>query len=214
MLSDERIASFIASLDRGGSDILNTIEKEALADEVPIIRKETQSLLRFLVADHQPDKILEVGTATGFSGILMWEASGKKVKITTIEKYEKRIPEARRNFERAGADGHIELLEGDALEILASLEGEYPFIFMDAAKAQYINFLPDVTRLLSKGGILVTDNVLKGGDICESRYAVTRRDRTIHTRMREYLYELTHSDTYETVVLNNGDGVALSVKIK
>lgn len=214
MLSDERIASFIASLDRGGSDILNTIEKEALRDEVPIIRKETQSLLRFLVVDRQPEKILEVGTATGFSGILMWEASGKKTKITTIEKYEKRIPEARHNFERAGADKDIELLEGDALEILAGLTGEYPFIFMDAAKAQYINFLPDVTRLLSKGGILVTDNVLKGGDICESRYAVTHRDRTIHTRMREYLYELTHSDTYETVVLNNGDGVALSVKIK
>jgi len=214
MLGDERISSFIESLDRGGSDILNTIEKEALADEVPIIRKETQSLLRYLVAAHRPDKILEVGTATGFSGILMWEASGKQVKITTIEKYEKRIPEARRNFERAGAENYITLLEGDALEILGAMEGEFPFIFMDAAKAQYINFLPDVTRLLAKGGILVTDNVLKGGDICESRYAVTRRDRTIHTRMREYLYELTHSDTYETVVLNNGDGVALSVKIK
>ena len=144
----------------------------------------------------------------------MWEASGKKASITTIEKYEKRIPEARRNFEKAGASDSITLLEGDALEILSAMQGEFPFIFMDAAKAQYINLLPDVTRLLTKGGILVTDNILKGGDILESRYAVTRRDRTIHTRVRDYLYELTHSDTYETVILNNGDGVSLSVKLK
>ncbi len=214
MLGEERVASFIESLDRGNSELLNAIEKEALRDEVPIIRKETQSLLRYLVKAHQPETILEVGTATGFSGLLMWEASGKKANITTIEKYEKRIPEARSNFERAGASNNITLLEGDALEILSSMQGEYPFIFMDAAKAQYINLLPDVTRLLTKGGILVTDNILKGGDILESRYAVTRRDRTIHTRVRDYLYELTHSDTYETVILNNGDGVSLSVKLK
>lgn len=214
MLGNDRVASFIESLDRGGSELLSTIEKEALRDEVPIIRKETQSLLRYLVKAHRPEKILEVGTATGFSSILMWEASDKKVNITTIEKYEKRIPEARRNFERAGAQDSIKLLEGDALEILSSMQGEYPFIFMDAAKAQYINLLPDVTRLLASGGILITDNILKGGDILESRYAVTRRDRTIHTRVREYLYELTHSETYETVILNNGDGVSLSVKLK
>lgn len=214
MLGDDRVASFIESLDRGNSELLNIIEKEALHDEVPIIRKETQSLLRYLVKANQPETILEVGTATGFSSLLMWEASGKKVNITTIEKYEKRIPEARSNFDRAGASENITLLEGDALEILSSMQGEYPFIFMDAAKAQYINLLPDVTRLLAKGGILVTDNILKGGDILESRYAVTRRDRTIHSRVRDYLYELTHSDIYETVILNNGDGVSLSVKLK
>lgn len=214
MLGEERVASFIESLDRGNSELLNAIEKEALRDEVPIIRKETQSLLRYLIKAHQPEKILEVGTATGFSGLLMWEASDKKASITTIEKYEKRIPEARSNFEKAGASDSITLLEGDALEILSAMQGEFPFIFMDAAKAQYINLLPDVTRLLTKGGILVTDNILKGGDILESRYAVTRRDRTIHTRVRDYLYELTHSDTYETVILNNGDGVSLSVKLK
>lgn len=214
MLGEERVASFIESLDRGNSELLNAIEKEALRDEVPIIRKETQSLLRYPVKAHQPEKILEVGTATGFSGLLMWEASGKKASITTIEKYEKRIPEARSNFEKAGASDSITLLEGDALEILSAMQGEFPFVFMDAAKAQYINLLPDVTRLLTKGGILVTDNILKGGDILESRYAVTRRDRTIHTRVRDYLYELTHSDTYETVILNNGDGVSLSVKLK
>lgn len=209
---EERISSFIESLDCGNSELLNQIEKEALATDVPIIRKETQGLMRFLIKAHNPESILEVGTATAFSALLMWEASEKKCKITTIEKYEKRIPIARNNIERAGATDYINLIEGDALEILEGLEGTYPFIFMDAAKAQYINFLPSVTRLLDKGGILVTDNVLKGGEVIESRYAVTRRDRTIHTRMREYLYELTHSDVFETVILNNGDGVALSVK--
>lgn len=212
MIQDERMVSFINSLDREHSEILRAIEKEARESEVPIIRKETQSLLRYLVVAHKPEKILEVGCATGFSSLLMWDASGKTTKITTIEKYEKRIPIANENFVRAGAENDIKLLEGDATEILASLEGEYPFIFMDAAKGQYPNFLPDVTRLLSKGGILVSDNVLQDGDVCESRYAVTRRNRTIHSRMRDYLYELTHSEVFETVILNIGDGVTLSVK--
>ncbi len=212
MIDEERIVSFINSLDSGKSQILSEIEKEAKADFVPIVRKEMQSLLRFLVASYKPEKILEVGCAVGFSSLLMWEASEKQAKITTIENYEKRIPIAKNNFKRAGAEEDITLLEGDATLILHEMEGAYPFIFMDAAKGQYPNMLPDVTRLLSKGGILVTDNILQDGDVCESRYAVTRRDRTIHSRVREYLYELTHSDVYETVILNIADGVTLSVK--
>lgn len=213
MIQDERIVSFINSLDRGHGEILTAIEKEAKDTLVPIIRPETQSLLKFLIKSYRPDNILEVGCATGFSSILMWDASDKKCHIKTIEKYEKRIPIALDSIKRAGADKHIELIEGDALEVLASLEGQYDMIFMDAAKGQYINFLPDVTRLLRKGGILVSDNVLQDGDVLESRYAVTRRNRTIHTRMREYLYELKHSDDYETTILNIGDGMTLSVRL-
>lgn len=213
MIQDERIVSFINSLDRGHCQILTAIEKEAKDSQVPIIRKESQSLLRFLVKSYKPESILEVGTATGFSSLLMWDASAHKVKITTIEKYEKRIPIALENFKRAGAEEDITLLEGDAMEILASLDGEFDFIFMDAAKGQYINFLPDASRLLKTGGILISDNVLQDGDVLESRYAVTRRNRTIHTRMREYLYELTHSDVFETTILNIGDGMTLSVKL-
>lgn len=212
MIQDDRMLSFINSLDPGHPPLLAAIEKEAVADNVPVIRKEMQGLLKFIVTAFVPERILEVGTATGFSALLMWEASGKKCKITTIEKYEKRIPVARENLRRAGAENHIELIEGDADEVLDKLEGMYPMIFMDAAKGQYLHFLPKVTRLLADGGILITDNVLQEGDICESRYAVTRRNRTIHSRMREYLYQLTHSDVYETVLLNIGDGVALSVK--
>jgi len=209
---DERIASYIASLSVGNSELINQIEKEALEDQVPIIRKETQGLLRFLIHSFKPESILEVGAAVGFSSLFMWEASGKRTKITTIENYDKRIPVARANFERAGASKDITLIEGDAMEVLKELEGQYPFIFMDAAKAQYINYLPEVTRLLSDGGILITDNVLQDGDVLQSRYGVTRRDRTIHSRMREYLYELTHSDVYTTSIINCGDGMALSVK--
>lgn len=212
MIQDDRMISFINSLDSGHSPLLAAIEKEAVKGNVPVIRKEMQGLLKFMVAAFAPEKILEVGTATGFSALLMWEASGKKCKITTIEKYEKRIPVARENLRRAGAENCIELIEGDADEVLDNLKGTYPMIFMDAAKGQYLHFLPKVTRLLADGGILITDNVLQEGDICESRYAVTRRNRTIHSRMREYLYQLTHSDVYETVLLNIGDGVALSVK--
>ena len=104
-------------------------------------------------------------------------------------------------------------MEGDATEILKTLQEPYDRIFMDAAKGQYIHFLPDVMRLLKKGGILVSDNVLQDGDVMESRYAVTRRNRTIHSRMREYLYELKHNDQLVTDILPVGDGVTVSVKL-
>jgi predicted O-methyltransferase YrrM len=155
---------------------------------------------------------LEVGTAIGFSAILMAEYGPKDCHITTIEKYEKRIPLAKANFEASGHADKITLLEGDATEILKELEGPYDMIFMDAAKGQYIHFMPDVLRLLSPGGLLVSDNVMQDGEILESRFAVTRRNRTIHGRMREYLFALTHDDTLETVVLPVGDGVTLSIK--
>lgn len=212
MITDERMIAFINSFDKGNTPFLNEIEKEAKADEVPIIRPQTQNLLRFLMAAKSPGRILEVGTAVGFSALLMSEYAPADCKITTIEKYEKRIPIAKANFARAGKEAAITLLEGDAADILKTLTEPYDFIFMDAAKGQYINFMPDAIRLLKQGGLLVSDNVLQDGDVLESRFAVTRRNRTIHARMREYLYELTHHAELETVILPVGDGVALSVK--
>lgn len=213
MITDERISAFIDSFDRGNTELLNEIEDECKRTDVPVIRTQMQSLLRLLLAMNRPQSILEVGTAIGFSALLMSEYAPEGCRITTIEKYEKRIPIAKENFKRAGREDTITLLEGDATEILQELQGCYDFIFMDAAKGQYIRFLPDILRLLKTGGLLVSDNVLQDGDIIESRFAVTRRDRTIHSRMREYLYELKHNEQLETVILQVGDGVTVSVKL-
>ncbi len=214
MIVNERVVAYINSLDQGNSDICNTIEKEAIRDEVPIIRKEMGNLLKVMLALKCPNKILEVGTAVGYSSILMSENMPAGCTITTIEKYEKRIPIARENFKRAGKEDVITLIEGDAFDVMKELDETYDFIFMDAAKGQYINFLPEVLRLLNPGGLLISDNILQEGDIVESRYAVTRRNRTIHTRMRDYVYEITHNDELVTSIVPIGDGITLSVKVK
>lgn len=212
MIVNERMVAFIDAFDKGNTPYLNELEKYAEETNVPVIRKSMQSLLKFLLVMKKPMRILEVGTAIGFSALLMSEYGPAGCKITTIENYDKRIPIARDNFEKAGKAEVITLLQGDAAEVLPSLTGTFDFIFMDAAKGQYIHFLPDILRLLEKDGILVSDNVLQDGDIIESRYAVVRRNRTIHSRMREYLYELKHREDIETVILPVGDGVTLSIK--
>ncbi|MDD7147724.1 MAG: O-methyltransferase [Lachnospiraceae bacterium] len=212
MRDDDRIRTFINSLDSENPDYLNELEQYAKKTDVPIIRREMQSLLRVLLAMNSPRQILEVGTAIGFSALFMSEYAPDDCHITTIEKYEKRIPLAKENFKKAGREDRITLLEGDATQILKELEGPYDMIFMDAAKGQYIHFLPEVLRLLPQGGVLISDNVLQDGDIIESRFAVTRRNRTIHARMREYLYEIKHNAGLETVILTLGDGTAVSVK--
>ena len=212
MIVDERLVTYINSLDTGNTKILDEIEKEALDAYVPIIRKETQSFLKMFLSVTRPQRILEVGTAVGFSALLMAEYNPADCHITTIENYEKRIPIAKENFRRAGKEAQITLIEGDAAEVLKELEEPYDFIFMDAAKGQYIHFMPDILRLLKSGGTLVSDNVLQDGDIIESRYIVTRRNRTIHKRMRDYLYELTHHEELVTAVLPIGDGITVSSK--
>lgn len=211
MIVDERYVDFINSFDAGLTQELEELRTYAESTYVPVIRRQMESFLKTILTMHKPKRILEVGTAIGFSALLMSEYA-RDAQIVTIENYEKRIPIARENFEKFGRAGRITLIEGDAQEVLAGLEGSFDFIFMDAAKGQYINFLPDVFRLLAPGGILLSDNVLQDGEIIESRYAVTRRNRTIHSRMREYLYELTHRDDLVTTILPVGDGVTLTVK--
>ena len=170
-----------------------------------------ESFLRVILTIKHPKEILELGTAIGYSAILMSECCD--AKITTIENYEKRIPIARENFEKAGKSDQIELLEGDAMEVMKSLPDEkYDFIFMDAAKAQYINYLSEVMRLLNPGGVLITDNVLQDGDLIQSKFVVRRRDRTIHKRMREFLETVKHDDRLETSIVPIGDGIVMAVK--
>lgn len=216
MIIDDRFTTYIDSLNWQLPEYLKQVESQALADEVPIIRRSMQSLLSFVLRERRPKRILEIGTAVGFSGLLLREYAGEDAKIDTIEKVPQRIEAAKENFARYDTTGQIHLIEGDATEVLERLAGEnkrYDFIFMDAAKGQYLHFLEPILNMLSPWGMLVTDNVLQDGDIIESRYAITKRDRTIHKRMREYLYILTHDDTLNTVILPVGDGVTLTTRL-
>jgi len=212
VIVEERMRTYINSLDPGNTEFLEALEKEALSSGVPIIRREMQSFIKVLLAVKKPKRILEVGTAVGFSTLLMCEYGPQDLEITTIENYEKRIPIAKENFLRAGRNSQITLLEGDAGQILKELEPAYDMIFMDAAKGQYIHWLEDVIRLLGPEGVLLSDNVLQEGEIIESHYLVERRNRTIYKRMREYLYTLKHEERLLTSILPLGDGAALSIK--
>lgn len=212
MIVEERVTSFINSMNRDDEGIIGLIEREAIADEVPIVRRETKEWIKTMLLIKKPVKVLEVGTAVGFSAIYMSRYLPLEGHITTIEKWEPRIQKARENFKRAGVEEKITMLEGDAANILGELKDSFDFIFMDAAKGQYIHFLPDVIRLLAPEGILISDNVLQDGEVLDSKYVVNRRNRTIHSRMREYLYTLKNHELLETSILPLGDGVALSVR--
>lgn len=215
MITSERMTDYLHSLESGQGWLLDEIEKGATDRDVPIIRRETASFLRVMVSALRPEHILEIGTAVGYSALVMCQVMPESCHITTIEKYEKRIPVARENIQRAGEKERVTLLEGDADEVLKNLEGErFGLVFMDAAKGQYLHWLPLVLRLMPVGGVLISDNVLQDGDIIESRFAVERRNRTIHSRMRQYLYTLKHMAQLETALIPIGDGVAVSTKIK
>ncbi len=213
-MDERRLKGYLSSLYPDLTADLAAVEKKALADHVPVIRRDTQQYLRTLLALRRPAGILEVGTAVGFSASFMATYNPVSCRITTIENYQPRISAARENFRRMGLEEEITLLEGDARDVLPGLKGPYDLIFMDAAKGQYINYWPQLIRLSGPGSVIVTDNVLQEGDIIESHFAVTRRNRTIHKRMREYLWELTHDGRFVTDILNVGDGLSVSVRVK
>lgn len=215
MIIDNRITEYLHSLEISRGELLDTIEKKAIEDGVPIIRSETAALLRSLTAALRPENILEIGTAVGYSALQMCQVMPENCHITTIEKYEKRIPEAKENFRKAGEESRITFLEGDADMWLKELKGkQFDLVFMDAAKGQYLNWLPLLLDLMPVGAVLISDNVLQDGDVVQSRFAVQRRNRTIHSRMREYLHELKHMEEFETAVIPIGDGVTISTRIR
>ena len=215
MIVDNRITEYLHSLETSRGELLDTIEKKAIEDGVPIIRSETAALLRSLTAALRPENILEIGTAVGYSALQMCQVMPANCHITTIEKYEKRIPEGKKNFRKAGEESRITFLEGDADMWLKELKGkQFDLVFMDAAKGQYLNWLPLLLDLMPVGAVLISDNVLQDGDVVQSRFAVQRRNRTIHSRMREYLYELKHMEEFETAVIPIGDGVTISTRIR
>ncbi len=212
MIPEERTEVFLASLDHGNTPFLSGLYEDAVSRGIPVIRPATQRFLKFLLAEKKPEKILEIGTAVGFSSLFMLEYGPEDLRLTTIEIRKEHAKEAAENFEKEGRSSQVTLLEGDAGKILPTLSDKYDLVFMDAAKGQYLHFLPDALRLLNEGGILLSDNVLMEGIVLESRFAVPRRDRTIHERMREYLRTLKESDELVTDILPVGDGVAVSVK--
>lgn len=215
MITDERTATYIDSLNGGNSLFLEELYKQAIEDGIPVIRRSTQSLMKFILEAYKPERILEIGAAVGFSSILMATYGQENLHIDTIENYEKRIKAAKVNITESGFSDKISLHEGDAQEIIEEFLSQgrsYDMVFVDAAKAQYINYLPVVKKLLTPGGVMISDNVLFDGDIIQSRFAVRRRDRTIHARMREYLRVLSEDEELVTTILPIGDGMTLSVK--
>lgn len=213
MTLPERYSAFITSMDSGEEPFLEEIYAEAKAEQVPVIRREMCSFLKTVIAAVQPESILEIGTAVGFSALLMAEASSESCVITTIENYEKRIVRAKENFAASQYRDRIILLEGDAGDIIKTLEQSYDIIFLDGAKGQYVSYLQDLKKLMKKGSVLICDNIMSGGEIIWSKYLVERRDRTIHKRMREFLYDLKHDPELTTSIIPMGDGVTFSVMI-
>ncbi len=213
-IMDERMEVFLEMFSSHPCGYLNEIACKAADEHVPVIRKQTGELLVFLLKAFNVKNVLEIGTATGYSALYM--ANGKSdIYIDTIEKVDYRACEAKDNVKKYALDGRINVVCGDALSILPSLISQgkyYDMVFMDAAKGQYARFAEYAYMLLRPGGIMVTDNVMQEGEILESRYAVVRRNRTIHTRMREYLYDITHSERWNSIVLPVGDGVVISIR--
>ncbi len=216
MIVDKRITEYIESLDTELPDYLRELEKHARETGVPIIRKDAESFLETLITIKQPREILEIGAAIGFSASLMAECMPEDCRITTIEKVEMRLKEARVNLKNIPRAKDVTLVEEDALTALERFvkEGKkFDLIFLDAAKGQYPQFLELILKLMEKGSVLITDNVLQEGSIIDSKFVIERRDRTIHMRMREFLYEIKHNPRLKSTIICVGDGMALSVRI-
>lgn len=206
------IRDYLMAIEPDDDIIIRTIRKDALNNNVPIIKSEVKNLLKWILATKKPSKVLEIGTAVAYSSIIMSDFINTDGCITTIERSEDMIKKAKENIKKAGKEDVITLLEGDASDILSSIDDTFDVIFMDAAKGQYLTFLPECLRLLKKGGILICDNVLQNGTVAKSRFSVPRRQRTIHNRMREFLWELNHNKNFQTSILPIADGVTLSYK--
>lgn len=215
MITEERLQKFIHSLEPDFSPALEKLREEASAAAVPIIRDETASLLKCFIRMLRPHRILEIGTAIGYSALCMAEQMPADCEIWTIENYPERIETASRHFFELGYQDRIHLLEGDAGEWLKSLveeEQSFDLVFLDAAKAQYPLWLPDIAKLLPVGGVLLSDNILQEGSLADSRFQIERRERTIHERMRDYLFRLKHDKIWESSIVPIGDGLSVSVK--
>ena len=207
------LTEYLRSLLPEHTGLLRELEEYAKEPYVPIIQPEVAQLLKVLFSYIKPRRILEVGTAIGYSAIYFSGIMQEGGEIVTIERNPDMAVKAKENFERAGLTRRITLVQGDAIEVLDTLDGLFDTIFLDAAKGQYSKFLPKCLNLLEEGGILITDNILYRGIVASEELA-PRKHITIARNLRKYLYEITHSDRLETTILPIGDGVGISRKIK
>ena len=212
--TDDYISRYIRLIQPKYDGVLGEIQEEALEEEIPIVPHETARFLSTLLTIKKPKEILEIGTAVAFSAGLMSRYLQEGGHVTTIDRYKYMLNIAKKNIKRMGLEEKINIIEDDAANVLPKLSGPYDFIFLDAAKAQYIQFLPELLRLMPIGGILVADDVLQGGNIAKSRFSLPRRQRTIHKRMRNFLWDISHLDCLESSIIPIGDGIVMCTKIK
>lgn len=211
---DKDVVNFINQTIPLFDGVLGDIQREAICDKMPVVSPEAARFLAVVLSVLKPESVLEIGCAVGFSAGLIARYLSNNGHITTIDRYDIMITEAKKNFKRLGIEDKVTLIEGDALSILKTLDFKYDFIFMDAAKGQYINMLPYCLRLLNVGGILIADDCFQNGDIAKDRLSVKRRQRTIHTRMREFLKEISNTEGLEASLIPIGDGMAFVHKHK
>ncbi|WP_125154651.1 O-methyltransferase [Clostridium rectalis] len=206
------IEKYIRGLIKDERPIIDEIEKYAKENKVPIIHKEVAKFLELMINLKKPSKILELGTAIGYSAILMEIASNNKCEIVTIERDNHMVSIAKGNIKKFGFSHKIKVIEGDCLEVLEDLEEKYDLIFMDAGKGHYNHFLPNCLRLLNKNGVIIADNVLFRGMVASDEL-VKRRKITIVKRMREFL-DLVSQQEFITSVIPMGDGIAVITRRK
>ncbi len=193
---------------------LGEIQKKAIEQRVPIIPNDTANFITLILAIKKPKSILEIGSAVGFSSSLFSNYLDTGGKIITIEKNPEMVLKAKENFDKLGLNQKIEILEGDAAEVLDGVEQKFDVIFMDAAKGQYINILDKCLNLLNNGGILIADDVLQGGTIAMDISQTDRKNRTIRRRMKSFLEEINSRADLKTAVIPVGDGVSVSYKFE
>lgn len=210
----ERIDDFIMAYGKSDED-LEILKEYATHHDVPIIRDDTKDFLTFLLKAKRPKSVLELGTAIAYSTLVIYKALDKDVDtIVTVENYDKRIEIAESNIKKYFDEGKVSFIKEDITIYLKNIKQEnvFDFVFLDAAKAQYIIWLPYIKKLMKKDAILVADNIFKDGEMLESKYAILKRDRTIHKRMREFLHEIMTDKDFDSNILNIGDGISVSIK--
>ena len=208
----EELLDFMRTQQKKLPGELGKLEEEAHVAEVPVIPHETVVFLKFLLGQIQPERILEIGAAIGFSSSVMATTIGENAHVTTIDRFDVMIEKAKKNYERLGLTDKVTLLEGQAADILPELSGPYDFIFMGSAKSKYIEFLPECLRLLRKGGVLMVDDIFQGGTILLPDEEIPRGKRAIHRKLNEFLRVVMNHPDLTSTILPLGGGVILMTK--